>query len=207
MARDAFGATWGYLVGAPKFQVCTDKETKRSVLLKPEAVLKTLDRGQHGENNYAELMVTYLRPPRRVIISFGFPPTTKANCGWALPAARRPSNKLCSNPAWAGFRDYQRFPSQKSASLRLQKGEVYPLQVLHGNGHMGGSLSVSWTKPGADKPEPIPADCLAVSKDGQTAGVRERMWGGVAEWLNSSNGQTTPRECDAKPAAALYLTA
>jgi hypothetical protein len=45
---------------------------------------------------------------------------------------------------------------------------------------MAGSLSVGWTKPGAGKPEPIPAECLFVAADGKKAGLRLREWRDVA---------------------------
>ena len=205
MAKDAFGATWGYLVGAPQFQVCADKETKRSVLLKPEAVLTALDREQHGENNYAELMVTFLRPPETGDYVFWISADDEGELWLGAAGGEKADKKLCSNPAWAGFRDYKRFPSQKSAPVRLEAGKVYPLHVLHSNGHMGGSLSVSWTRPGADKPEPIPAKCLAVSADGQTAGVRQRIWGGIVRVADLIKRPDYPEGVRRETGSALVL--
>ncbi len=83
------------------------------------------------------------------------------------------------NPSWAGFRDYGRFPSQKSAPVRLERGRAYALKVLRSNAHMGGSRSVSWAKAGDTRPQPIPGDCLSPDADGRVRGVRQRVWAEV----------------------------
>ena len=172
MAADAFGATWGYLVGSPRFELCPDKEAKKNTLRQPEAVLKTLDREQHGDNNYTELLTAYLRPPATGDYTFWISADDEGEL-WI------DDKKVCGNPSWAGFRDYGRFPSQKSLPVRLERGRAYALKVLHSNVHMGGSLSVSWAKPGETRPEPIPAECLSLTADGGGSGVRQRVWGDV----------------------------
>jgi hypothetical protein len=172
MAADSFGATWGYLVGAPQFVSCPDKEARKSTLRQPESVLPTLDREQTGDNNYAQLLMTYLRPTESGDYTFWISADDEGEL-WL------DGKRICSNPFWAGFRDYHRFKSQKSAPVRLEKGRMYPVKVLHSNAHMGGSLSVSWAKAGANKPTPIPANCLFVTADGRKPGVLQRVWGDV----------------------------
>lgn len=171
MAADAFGATWGYLVGSPRCELCPDKVAKKNTLRQPESVLKTLDREQHDDNNYSELLITYLRPRETGEYTFWIAADDEGEL-WI------DGKKICSNPFWAGFRDYGRFPSQKSAPIRLERGKAYALKALHSNAHMGGALSVSWAKAGA-APAPIPADCLSLNADGNKPGVLQRVWGDV----------------------------
>jgi uncharacterized Zn-binding protein involved in type VI secretion len=180
MARDAFGATWGYLVNSPKFKLCPDKAIARSTLLKPEAVLENLDRPRHGESNYAELLSGFLRPTQTGEYTFWISADDEGELWIGDAGSDRADKKICGNPFYAGFRDYGRFPSQKSSPLRLEKGKSYPLKAVHANAHMGGSLSVSWAKPGADKPEPITGERLSITADGSRPGVLQRVWGGVA---------------------------
>jgi carbonic anhydrase/acetyltransferase-like protein (isoleucine patch superfamily) len=180
MVQDAFGATWGYLVNSPQFKLCPDKAITKSTLLKPEAVLASLDRQQHGENNYAELLTGFLRPAQTGEYTFWISADDEGELWFGEAGSGQAGKKICGNPFYAGFRDYGRFPSQKSAALLLEKDKSYPLRVVHANTHMGGSLSVSWAKRGSDKPEPIPGECLSITADGSRRGVLQRVWGGVA---------------------------
>lgn len=180
MARDAFGATWGYLVNAPKYEVCAERENRRSTLLKPEAFVQSFDQNQNAENDYAQQLSGYLLPPVTGDYTFWITADDEGELWLGEADSEKADRKLCSNPMWAGFREYGKFPSQKSAPVRLQKGKTYPIQVLHCNVHQGGSLSVSWIKPGSDKPEPLGVEQLAVAADGKQKGLRQRVWGGVA---------------------------
>lgn len=139
----------------------------------------TLDRPQSDEKDFCLRLAGYLLPPETGDYVFAISGDDEAELWLGDAGSEQAGRKVCGNPFWAAFRDYGRFSSQKSAPLRLEKGKAYPLNVLHGNAHMGGSLSVSWIRPGGDKPAPIPGECLSVTPDGKSPGVRQLVWNGA----------------------------
>ncbi len=180
MAQDAFGATWGYLINNPVFVACPEFKSHRSTLLTPEAALATLDREPDSAKNYGQLLATYIRPPVSGDYIFYISADDEGEM-WIGPAGSdKPDQKLCHNPFFAPYRDYGRFPTQKSAPVRLEAGRIYPINVLHVNVDNAGSLSIAWQRPGDDKPAPIPADVLFTSRNARRNGVIQRVWGPVS---------------------------
>jgi hypothetical protein len=153
----------------------------KSTLLQPEAVLPSLEGKPDFAAKFAELLVGYLLPPADGEYTFWIAADDEGEFWLGEPGGERAERKLCSNPFYADRNNYRKFPSQKSAPVRLEKGKVYPLKVLHANGHMGSSVSVAWTRPGSDKPEIIGAPHLSLTPDGKQHGVRQRAWGGVTK--------------------------
>lgn len=178
MAADDHGATWGYLGNSPRFLFCPDKRVEVRTLSE-EAIQHTLERPPDRETNYAEIMGGYLQPATTGNYTLMIAADDEGALWIGGPGSAKPDRKICSNPFFAPFRDYGRFPSQKSAPILLQKGWRYPILVMHANTNSMGSLSVAWQKPGAPQPEPIPQTCLFTSPTGNTPGVIKRVWTGV----------------------------
>ena len=180
MAADAFGATWGYLVNSPKFEIVAERAKTKSGLTKPEAILPKLE-AQGSRGQYVQLLSGYLLPPLTGDYTLWVQADDEGEMWLGEAGSAKADRKLCSNPFWAGFHDFQKFPTQKSAVVRLEKGKSYPLTVLLGNSHEAGSVSVAWTKPGSTKPEVIGGENLSVTPDGKQPGVRQRIWGGISK--------------------------
>ena len=179
-AVDAFGATWGYMVNSPKFEMVPGHTKVKSTLAKPEAILPKLE-AQAGRGQYVQQLSGYLLPPVTGDYILWIQADDEGELWLGEAGAAKADRKLCSNPFWAGFHDFNKFPSQNSGTIRLDKGKAYPLTALLGNGHEAGSVSVAWTKPGSTKPEVIGAENLSVTADGKQLGVRQRVWGGVSK--------------------------
>jgi len=180
MAVDSFGATWGYLVGRPQHQLAPDLVAYKSLLMVPEEVVPALEGKRDFADSFVERLSGWLLPPADGDYTFWIAADDEGEFWLGAAGAREADRKLCSNPFYADYRNFTKFPSQKSAPVRLEKGKAYPLLVLHGDGHMGDSLTVAWTRPGGDKPESIGAPYLAVTADGRQPGVLRRVWSGVA---------------------------
>ena len=181
MAPDDFGATWGYLAGKPGFTTAADVVSYKSMLMEPEGIVPTLEGKPDFADNFVELLAGYLIAPADGDYTFWIAADDEGEFWLGQAGSGQADRKLCGNPFYAEHNNFHKFPSQKSAPVRLEKGKAYPLKVLHGDGHMGDSLSVAWTKPGADKPEIIGAPCLSITPDGKQPGVRRRVWGGVSK--------------------------
>lgn len=74
-----------------------------------------------------------------------------------------PSNKtkIAYNLSWTGFREWNKFASQKSATISLQAGQKYYIEALHKEGGGGDHLSVSWQLPDGTMEAPIPGNRLS----------------------------------------------
>ena len=181
MAADDFGATWGYLVGNPSCAIAADTVGYKSTLMEPEGVVPSLEAKPDFADNFVELLAGFLLPPVDGDYTFWIAADDEGELWLGKAGGSTADRKLCSNPFYAERNNYRKFPSQKSEPVRLEKGKAYPLKVLHGDGHMGDSLSVAWTRPGSDKPEIIGPPHLSVTPDGKKPGVTRRVWGGVAK--------------------------
>jgi hypothetical protein len=178
MVVDDHGATWGYLGNSPRFVFCPDKRVEHRTLSE-EAIQHTVERTPDREVNYTEIMGGYLQPATTGNYTFLIAADDEGALWIGGPGSARPERKICSNPFFAPFRDYGRFPSQKSAPILLQKGWRYPILAMHANTNAMGSLSVAWQKQGSLQPEPIPENCLFTSPTGGTQGVVKRVWTNV----------------------------
>lgn len=180
MAADNFGATWGYLVGHPRQTTVPELVAYKTALMAPEEVLPALEGKQNFSQHYAERLAGYLLPPADGDYTFWIAADDEGEFRLGPAGATTADKLVCSNPFYAPYRDFRRFPSQKSAPVHLEAGKAYPLEVLHANNHMGDSLTVAWTRPGSDKIEPLGAPYLSVSPDGQRPGVTRRAWAGAS---------------------------
>lgn len=180
MARDAFGATWGYLLNAPKFALDEQRVKKTSTLSKPETILPKMET-EAGGGTYVLQLAAYVSPPLSGDYTFFVQGDDEATL-WIGDAGKTSAEReLCSNPFFAEYRNFHKFPSQKSAVVRLEKGRFYPLHALVANHHSVGSLSVAWIKPGGKQPVVIGKENLSVTPDGRQPGVRQRSWGKVSK--------------------------
>ncbi len=64
--------------------------------------------------------------------------------------------KIAAVPGWTNFREWNKNSSQKSASITLQAGTRYYIEVLHKEGGGGDHVSVAWQLPNGDFEGPIP---------------------------------------------------
>lgn len=73
-----------------------------------------------------------------------------------------PANKVkvCTTN-YTMFREWNKYPSQKSAPITLQSGIRYYIEVLHKEGGGGGHSSVAWTLPNGTFQGPIPGNQLS----------------------------------------------
>lgn len=64
--------------------------------------------------------------------------------------------KLITVDQWSASREWEKYPSQKSAPVRLEKGKKYYVEALHKEGGGGDNLAVGWQLPSGAKELPIP---------------------------------------------------
>ncbi len=120
-----------------------------------EEVLETLEAPQNVGVRYFRRISGYLYPPATGDYTFVFAADDKGALYLSLDDQPENRKRIAGNETWVGHRQWDKFPSQTSASIPLEQGKRYYIEVLHeellGNDH----VSVGWKGPGIDQIEII----------------------------------------------------
>jgi autotransporter-associated beta strand protein len=83
-----------------------------------------------------------------------------------LSSDEAPANSvvIASVDGYAGFREWDKFPSQQSGLINLQEGERYYIEVLMKQNDGGDNLSVRWQLPDGTMEEPMSATHIVQAK-------------------------------------------
>lgn len=117
--------------------------------------LTVLEIGPNVDDRYATRIRGYLCPPQSGNYTFLIAGDDAVEL-W-LSTDDNPANKLkiASLLSWTGFREWDKFASQKSAQIYLTTGNRYYIEVLHKEGAGGDHVSVGWQLPNGVKEAPI----------------------------------------------------
>jgi hypothetical protein len=116
-------------------------------------------------DNYGQRMRALLIPP--VTGNYVFWISSDDNSVLYLSTDADPAHKVqvASLTQWTNSRQWNMYPSQKSAAISLTNGFRYYIEALQKEGGGGDNLAVTWQKPGdaapADGAAPIPGSNLA----------------------------------------------
>jgi hypothetical protein len=194
MARDDFGATWGYLAGNPEIKEDPDsvklidtadvtEDATRFVL--PRDPNQKNPNAAHRWDHYGSLMRGYLHPP--VTGEYAFWVYADDNGVVSLSTDSNPENrrKICSSRV-SGMNNYEKFPEQKSNPVHLEKGKVYYIEALFKAAGGGDYMGVAWEYEGQQRTI-IEGKYLSKTADGPagTLGVQHwhRIGGGSVDQL------------------------
>ena len=148
-------------------------------------------------DNYGTRLRGYITAP--VTGSYTFWIASDDNSELWLSTNDNPANKvsIASVPDWTDSRQWNKFPSQKSAAITLTAGQRYYVEALQKEGGGGDNLAVGWAKPGEPTTAPsevIPGSALSpFSGGGQTAGPEINVLGNGTTIID---GDTTPSGAD-----------
>ena len=80
-----------------------------------------------------------------------------------LSSDESPANKikLAYVEGWTSYREWTKYPSQKSTLIALQAGKKYYIEALHKEGAGGDHISVQWQLPNGTIESPLPGKYLA----------------------------------------------
>ena len=68
---------------------------------------------------------------------------------WLSPDSQAAGRALIASvPEWTSFRQWTKYPSQRSASIPLEAGKSYYFEIFQRESSGGDHLSVAWTRPG-----------------------------------------------------------
>jgi hypothetical protein len=115
-------------------------------------------------DNYGQRMRAYLLP--RATGNYVFWVAADDGSALFLSTDENPAHRrlIASETSWTGQRQYNLYPSQKSAPVTLTNGLRYYIEALQKEGGGGDNLAVTWQRPGdaapADGAAPIPGAYL-----------------------------------------------
>ena len=149
-------------------------------------------------DNYGTRLRGYITAP--VSGSYTFWIASDDNSELWLSSNDNPANKvsIASVPGWTDSpRQWNKFPSQKSAAIPLIAGQRYYVEALQKDGGGADNLAVGWAKPGQSTSAPsevIPGSALSpFSGGGQTAGPEINVLGNGTTIID---GDTSPSGAD-----------
>jgi hypothetical protein len=126
------------------------------------------------------------------------------NCELWISEDENPANKvrIASVSGYTGYREWTKYSSQKSATVRLEAGRRYYVEALHKEASGGDHLSVGWQLPDGDQERPILGNRIEPFQSATTSPgtiVRE-YWPNITGDLISSIPVDTP------PSSTTYLS-
>lgn len=176
IAWDAFGATWGYLVNDAAVELQQDRPLGSKY---EDDTFPSLEFGNQGfGDNYVQRLFGYLRAPATGDYTFWISGDDNVEFWIGKAGQDAASERACWSPV-CGARAFTVKPSQKSATVKLEQGQLYPIAVMHQQITHGQHFAVAWTKPRTEIPEVIGGDSIVTTRTGGKPGVRRRVWRGA----------------------------
>ncbi|MFD2999421.1 PA14 domain-containing protein [Pontibacter toksunensis] len=119
--------------------------------------------------DYGARVSGYICPPSTGYYTFFIAGDDNAEL-W-LSTTDSPSNKqkIASVTGWTYSRQWDKYSSQKSASIRLEAGKKYYIEALHKEASGGDNLAVAWTMPDGRTEAPIAGSRLSPSSGETTS--------------------------------------
>jgi len=148
--------------------------------------MTTLETSQQWGNNYGRRIRGYITAPSSGTYYFWISSDDYSQL-WLSPDTN-PSSKvmIASVSGYTNFREWNKYPSQKSSAISLTGGKKYYFEILHKEGEQNDNMSVGWLKPWENGSQPseiipswvlspyiIPAVVLAPNGDSDNDGVSD----------------------------------
>ncbi len=114
----------------------------------------------NGSDNYGSLLRGYVTAPETG--QYVFYLSSDDECAFYLNTDSADSlnpaktNLICHVPGWSNTREWNKYPTQQSAPITLQKGVTYFLQILHKEGTGGDHIVLGWQTPSGTLELPMP---------------------------------------------------
>lgn len=130
---------------------------------------------QYFDNNYAARLKGYLCVPETGEYTFWI--ASDDNSELWLSANNDPSNKrkIANVPGHTNSRQWNKYPSQQSATVHLQQGIQYYIEALHKEANGNDHVAVGWQLPDGTLERPIPGIRLSSSLEATLAGREKKQ--------------------------------
>lgn len=129
---------------------------------KPDAtdVVPQASVNEGSRENYGQRLRGWVVPPATGSYVFAVSADDKAEL-WLSPSADpQAKTKIADVPDWVEPTVWDKYQTQRSQPVALEKGKAYYIEVLHKQASGGGHVSVGWTLPDQRVERPIPGAVL-----------------------------------------------
>ncbi|MBC7915418.1 MAG: T9SS type A sorting domain-containing protein [Pyrinomonadaceae bacterium] len=147
-------------------------------------------------DNYATRIRGYICAPQSGSYTFWISGDDDSELWLSSDVTPGNKNKVAFLSGWTGYREWNKFSSQKSALISLEAGQKYYIEVLSRDGWGGDNVSVQWQLPNGITEAPIsgqhlspftlPALTAAPGVHSGTGGISWEYWGNVTGTTASS---------------------
>lgn len=122
--------------------------------------LTAFETGQYKFNNYGSRIRGYLCVPETGNYTFWIASDDNSELWLSTDEFVGNRRLIASVRGATAFRQYDKYPSQKSVSIALRAGRKYYIEALHKEGTGNDFISVGWQLPSGAVQQPIPGDRL-----------------------------------------------
>ncbi len=125
-------------------------------------------------NNYGQRIRGYIIPPQSGNYTFTVTGDDQTVVYLGLNAEPQYKRLICQVPGWSGPTEFTKYPEQTSATIALQAGVYYYVEILHKEGSGDDHVSLYWQTPTNSTRTIVPGSVLARWQDCLPS-VRVRM--------------------------------
>lgn len=135
--------------------------------------ITALETPQYYDNNYGSRIRGYLCVPQTGVYTFHISSDDQSELWLSVDEDPGNGRKIASVTGHTSFRQYTKYPSQKSAPVQLTQGYRYYVEVLHKEANGNDHVSVAWTLPNGVFENPIGGNRLMRLQDVMSAAAEE----------------------------------
>ncbi len=178
LAWDDFGATWGLLAGGARVER-DPARTQSTNLVFREDFVRTIDQWDLGDWFGAEL-TGYVFPPESGEYTFWLACDEQGEAWLGSGPDASTLRKICvverASPV-DGPEAWTRYPSQRSAPVRLEKDKPYAIRIRHAEAGGRDVLRLAWSRPGVERAiVGAGAPHLGAEPSGERKGLKRVAW-------------------------------
>jgi hypothetical protein len=116
--------------------------------------------GNYGDN-YGQRIRGFICPPTDGNYTFWIASDNSSELWLSTDESSSNKSKIASVTGYTASREWNKYPSQKSAAIPLIAGTKYYIEALHKEGDRSDNLAVGWLIPNGSQERPIPGSRLA----------------------------------------------
>jgi parallel beta-helix repeat protein len=152
--------------------------------------LTSLEAPTNAADNYGQRIRGYICAPATGSYTFYIAGDDDSELWLSTSDDPSKKQKIASVTGWTYSREWTKYSSQKSASISLQGGTKYYVEVLHKDGTGGDNLAVGWIVPGSSSIVVIPGSVLSpYVVEVQTIRTNSQEVQGILELNDQINNQ------------------
>jgi len=110
--------------------------------------LTTFEIPSNTADNYGMRVYGYICPPTTGSYTFWIASDDNSELWLSTTSSAANKVKIAFHTSWTLSREWNKFPTQKSAAITLNAGQLYYVEALMKDGSQGDNMAVGWAKPG-----------------------------------------------------------